>query len=68
MVAIVQSFISICLFVIPWTVGFQDPLSMRFPRQEYWNRLSFLSEGDLSDTGIEPTFPNWQADSLALSN
>ena len=29
------------LFVTPWTVALQDPLSMGFPRQEYWSRLPF---------------------------
>ena len=32
----------------------QAPLSMGFPRQEYWNGLSFPSPGDLPDAGIEP--------------
>ena len=26
----------------PWTVAHQDPLSMGFPRQEYWSGLHFL--------------------------
>ena len=26
---------------------------MEFSRQEHWNRLPFLSPGDLSDPGIE---------------
>ena len=29
------------LFATPWTVARQAPLSMGFPRQEYWNGLSF---------------------------
>ena len=29
------------------------PLSMGFPRQEYWSGLPFLSSGDLPDPGIE---------------
>ena len=33
------------------------PLSMGFPRQEYWSGLSFPSPGDLTDPRIEPTFP-----------
>ena len=41
--------------MMPWTVAHQAPLSMRFPRQEYWSRLPFLSPGDLPDPGIEPT-------------
>ena len=40
-----------------WTVAHQTPLSMRFPRQEYWSGLSFLSPGDLPSPGIKPTFP-----------
>ena len=30
-------------FVIPWTVACQTPLSMGFPRQEYWSGLPFPS-------------------------
>ena len=40
------------LFVIPWTVAYQASLPMRFPRQEYWSGLSFLSP-DLPDPRIE---------------
>ena len=29
------------LFMTPWTVAFQAPLSMGFPRQEYWSAISF---------------------------
>ena len=39
----------------PWTVAHQAPLSMGFPRQEYWSVLPFPSPGDLSGPGIEPT-------------
>ena len=48
----------------PWTVALQAPLSMKFFRQEYWNGLPFPSPGDLSDPGIEPGSPAFQADSL----
>ena len=41
--------------MILWTVAHQAPLSMGFPRQEYWNRLPFSSPGDLPDSGIELT-------------
>ena len=44
-------------FVTPWTVDWQAPLSMGFPRQEYWSGLPFPSPGDLSDPGIEPVSP-----------
>ena len=39
----------------PWTLSHQAPLSMGFPRQEYWSGLPFPSPGDLPDPGIEPT-------------
>ena len=32
-------------FATPWTVARQPPLSMRFPRQEYWSGLTFSSPG-----------------------
>ena len=41
----------------PWTVARQAPLSMGFPRQEYWSGLSFPSPGDLPDPGIKPASP-----------
>ena len=37
----------------PWTVVHKDPLSMEFPRQEYWSGLPFPPAGDLPDPGIE---------------
>ena len=42
------------LFVTPWIITCQPPLSMGFPRQEYWSRLLFPSPGDLTDPGIKP--------------
>jgi len=42
-------------FLTPWTVAHQAPLSMGFPRQEYWSWLPFPSTGDLPDPGIKPT-------------
>ena len=35
----------------------QAPLSMGFPRQEYWSGLLFPSPGDLPDPGTEPVSP-----------
>ena len=57
------------LFVTPWTVIHQAPLSMGFSRQEYWSELPFPSPGDLPDTGIKftsPVSPALQVDSLPL--
>ena len=49
------------LFVTPWTVAYQAPLSMGFSRQEFWSGLPFPSPGDLPDPGIEPWSPSLQA-------
>ena len=38
----------------------QAPLSMGFPRQEYWSGLPFPSPGDLPDPRIKPRSPAWQ--------
>ena len=52
------------LFVTPWTVAHQAPLSMGFSRQEYWSGLPFPSPGDLPNPGIKSGSPALQADSL----
>ena len=41
----------------PGNAASQDPLSMRFPRQEHWPELPFPSSGDLLDPGIELKSP-----------
>ena len=33
------------------------PLSIRFPRQEYWSGLSFPSQRDLPNPGMKPASP-----------
>ena len=40
-------------FATPWTVTHQAPLSMEFPRQEYWSGLPFPTPGDLPGPGLE---------------
>ena len=40
-----------------WTVAYQIPLSMGFPRQEYWSGLPFPSSRDILDPGMEPASP-----------
>ena len=52
--------------VTPCSAACQAPLSLRFPRQEYWSGLPFPSPGDLPDPGIKPRSPAWQVDSLPL--
>ena len=44
-------------FATPWMVARQAPLSVGFPRQEYWMGLPFPSLGDLPNPGIEPAAP-----------
>ena len=44
-------------FMTLWAIAHQAPLSMGFPRQEYWSVLSFPTPGDLPDQGIEPVSP-----------
>ena len=61
LVAVVQSLSRVGPFATPWTIAHQAPLSMGFPRQEYWSGFPFPSPGDLPNPGIEL---HWQADSL----
>ena len=42
------------IFVAPQTVAHKAPLSLGFPRQEYWSESPFPTPGDLPDPGIEP--------------
>ena len=41
----------------PCTAVCQAPLSVGFPRQEYWSGLPFPSPLDLPNPGIEPMSP-----------
>ena len=57
------------LFVTPWTVTCQVPLSMGFPRQEHWSGLPCPPLGYLLNPGMEPMSPAsraLEADSLPL--
>ena len=60
--SIVKSLSRVWLFVTPWTVAHQAPLSMEFSREEYCSRLPCPSPGDLPDPGIEPQSLPLQAD------
>ena len=44
-------------FATLWTIAHKAPLSMEFPRQEYWSELPFPSPGALPDPGIKLTSP-----------
>ena len=52
------------LFVTPWTVAYQIPLSRGFSRLEYWSGLTSPSPGDLPNPDIKTRSPALQADSL----
>ena len=65
-----ESLSRVQIFVTPWTVAHQAPLSMGFYRQGYWGR-KIPSPGDLPQPGIKPVSPvasALQADSLLLSH
>ena len=58
------------LFVTPWTLAHQAPLSMRFSRQEDWSGLPCPPPGNPPDPGIKsasPSLLHWQAGSLPLA-
>ena len=58
------------LLATPWTVACQGPLSMGFPRQEYWNGLPFHSPGIFPIQGLNSQVLSlllWQVDSLPLA-
>ena len=58
------------LFVTPWTVTHQAPLSVEFSWQEFWSGLPFPSPGESpwprDWTCISCCLLHWQADSLPL--
>ena len=55
-------------FATPWTIACLAPLSLVFPRQEYWSGLPFPSPGNLCNPEIKSAFPALKADSLPLSH
>ena len=58
--------IHVQLFVTPWTVAHQAPLSTEFSRQEYWSGLPLLSPGAIPNPGIKPGSPGLQVDSFTV--
>ena len=48
-----QSLSHVQLFVTPWAAAHQAPLTMEFPRQEYWSGLPFPTTED-PNPGIKP--------------
>ena len=69
--SVLSHFSCVQLFVTPWTVALQLPLSMGFFRQEYWSGLPCPPLGNLPNPGIvprSPVAPALQAVSLPLSH
>ena len=54
---VLRSFSCVRLFVTPWTVACQAPLSMGFSRQEYRSGLPWPLPRNLPDPGIEAKSP-----------
>ena len=54
---LLSHFSGVQLFVTSWTVAHQVPLSMKFPRQEYWSGLPFPPIWDFPNPRIKPTSP-----------
>ena len=53
-----------------WTVARQAPLSLGFPRQEYWSELPFTPSGNLPNPGLNLHllgFLHWQVGTLPLA-
>ena len=68
---VLSCFSRVRLFVTPWTVSCQAPLSMGFSRQEYLSGLPWPPPGNLPNPQIEPVSPaapELQEDSLPLSH
>ena len=55
------------VFVTPWTIAHQAPLSMGFSREEYWSGVPCPPPRDLPDPGMEEgpwLLLHWQAGCL----
>ena len=64
---VVQSCLTLC---DPMNLASHVPLSLEFPRQEYWSGLPFPSPGDLPTQGSNLgllRLLHWQACSLPLA-
>ena len=66
-VVVVESLSWVQLFATPWTVVCQAPLSVGFPRQEYWSGVLFPTPADLPNQGSDLHLLHWWVDSLPLS-
>ena len=61
---VLSCFSPVQIFATLWTVAHQVPLSIGFPRQEYWSGLPFLLQGIFPTQGSNPRLLcllHWQA-------
>ena len=65
---VLSRFSHIRLFVTPWTVACQAPLSMESPCKNTRVGCHFLPQGIFPTQGSNPGLLHWQADSLPLSH
>ena len=63
-----KSFSRVRLFVTPWTVACQAPLSIGFSRQEYWSGLPFLLQEIFPTQGSNPGLPHCRQTLYHLSH
>ena len=61
--SMLSCFSHVRLFATPWAVASQAPLSMGFPRQEYWCGLHFLLQGTFLTQELNLSLLHCQADS-----
>ena len=54
---VISCFSRVRLFATLWTIVCQARLSIAFSRGEYWSGLSFPTQGDLPNSGIQPRSP-----------
>ena len=66
-VVVVAQSLGRCLILLQH-LTLQAPLSMGFPRQEYWSGLPFPSPGIFPTQGSNPHLLPWQVESLPLSH
>ena len=65
MFVVFQSLSRVWLFMSPWAIAHQTPLSMEFSRQEYWVGLPFPFPGDLPNPR-DQTYVSYSADRFLI--
>ena len=63
-----QALSQVQLSATPRTIAHQAPLSLGFPRQEYWSGCHFLLQGIFLTQILNLSLLHWQVDSSLLSH